>query len=146
MTQGAALDLPAQQLDPGAHDDLDRRVGVQKRLELGDRLQRRGQIGVPVADHVGAEFQRPKDPRAHRFGLAAIFGEAVQKKVFGIGLEEPFEHGRSVVGAAVVDEEQPHRMPLRRETPERVDIEPRGFVVTRDNNDQSVPITGRCPS
>ena len=48
-----ALDLPPEQRDARAEDHLDLRVLVQHGRQLLDRRQRRRQVAVPEADHLG---------------------------------------------------------------------------------------------
>lgn len=124
-----------QPLQAAAAENTRRLVIPGGRKESGHLVQRRGQIGVPVADVVRRlQFNRVQDSPAHGLGLAAVFRKIEDHGSPGRGLGQTLKNKKRPVVAAVIDEAEPHaRLPA--EKPQELGRgQAGGFVVA--GNDQ----------
>ncbi len=73
MTQGAALYLPAKQVNTRAENHFDGGLFAQHLQEARDGSKRRGEVGVPETYNGGIKgIERVEHAAADSFGFAAI--------------------------------------------------------------------------
>src|SRR5689334_23129550 len=131
MPQSVSLNVAPQESDAAPHYEFAIGTSSQDLSKPRYALQRRCEVRVPVANHLGCAPQRDSQTAPNCLRFSDIRTQPKRTHLPRMLLTQPFQNERCFVRAAVVNEEQHHARVSADKLGERLRIKALRLVVAR---------------